>query len=749
MTGHGWIRRSCLMVVAAVLACLAISLPTGAADLLFRRHELNATSAYPSCAVMDVNRDGKADIVCGGFWYEAPNWQRRFLRDVEMIGGRYDDYSNLPLDANGDGWLDLVSANYRSRKLYWIEHPGKSLGAWTPHMVDMPGPMETARLYDIDADGQFDVLPNGVEFAAWWSVASPSSRAKGAPKAERSGPRWTRHDLPKEVAGHGIGFGDVNGDGRGDIVGPRGWLEAPADRRTDRWRWHADFELHRDCSIPILVMDVDGDGDSDLVYARAHNIGVYWLEQAGRPAAPATKGPRWVRHAIDTSISQAHSLLVADLDNDDRTEVIAGKRYLGRDGRDPGEYDPLAIYAYTFDRDKRTWRRRAISEGSKAAFGLDPKAADVDGDGDVDLVAADRSGLFWFENLAAKGNKALATNRPTVVPSYADHSKLLIMKDERGAERPVKTPQEWGQRRAHILAHVQRVMGDLPDPEMRVALDVKVLKEERTEHYTRQTITYAAEPGDRVPAYLLIPHKLTGRAPAMLCLHQTTRIGKGEPAGLGGLKNLHYAHELAERGYVCLAPDYPSFGDYEFDFTAPGRLPSGSMKAIWNNLRGVDLLESAPQVDGDRIGCIGHSLGGHNTIFTAVFDQRIKAMVSSCGFTAFHHYYKGNLAGWTSDRYMPRIRTAHANDPNKVPFDFYELVAALAPRPFFINAPTGDHNFEVTGVKKVVAAAQEVYALRGAKENLYVIYPEVGHDFPETVRREAYAFLDKALKSAK
>jgi dienelactone hydrolase len=542
-------------------------------------------------------------------------------------------------------------------------------------------------------------------------------------------------------------------------VGTRGWLEAPADRRGGRWLWHADFELHRDCGVPILVFDVDGDGDSDIVYGRGHNIGLYWLEQARPVKKPgsskkpgladngsAEKPGNWVRHAIDTSWSQAHSLLLADLDGDSQPEVIAGKRYLGHDGRDPGEYDPLAAYAYSFRRETRTWRRQLISLGGKAAFGLDPKAADVDGDGDVDLVAPDRSGLYWFENLRLKGDKALATNRPPAAPTYADHSKLLVVKDEQGIERPVKTPLDWGQRRAHILANVERVMGDLPDPTLRVPLDVKALKEERTEHYVRQSITYAAEPGDRVPAYLLIPHDLKGRAPAMLCLHQTTRIGKGEPAGLGGLKNLHYAHELAQRGYVCLVPDYPSFGDYDFDFAAPGRLPSGSMKAIWNNLRGVDLLESLPQVDGDRIGCIGHSLGGHNTIFTAVFDQRIKALVSSCGFTAFHHYYKGNLAGWTSDRYMPRIRTAYGNDPGKVPFDFYELVAALAPRPFLINAPVSDSNFEVGGVKKVVAAAQEVYALRGAKEALKAVYPEVGHDFPEDVRREAYAWLDKALK---
>jgi pimeloyl-ACP methyl ester carboxylesterase len=122
----------------------------------------------------------------------------------------------------------------------------------------------------------------------------------------------------------------------------------------------------------------------------------------------------------------------------------------------------------------------------------------------------------------------------------------------------------------------------------------------------------------------------------MLCLHQTTRIGKDEPAGLGGRPTLHYAHELASRGYVCVAPDYPSFGDYPYDFRkASDRYASGSMKAIWNNLRALDLLETLEEVDPDRIGCIGHSLGAHNAIFTAVFDLRIRAVVSSCGFTAF------------------------------------------------------------------------------------------------------------------
>ena len=134
-----------------------------------------------------------------------------------------------------------------------------------------------------------------------------------------------------------------------------------------------------------------------------------------------------------------------------------------------------------------------------------------------------------------------------------------------------------------------------------------------TEKYLRRKVTFTPEPGDRVPAWLLIPRGLPadGTAPAMLCLHQTNKVGKDEPVGLGGSPELPYAHELAERGFVCIVPDYPSFGEYKYDFKTQGaHYPSGSMKAIWNNMRALDLLETIPQVDKTRIGAIGHSLGG-------------------------------------------------------------------------------------------------------------------------------------------
>jgi len=171
------------------------------------------------------------------------------------------------------------------------------------------------------------------------------------------------------------------------------------------------------------------------------------------------------------------------------------------------------------------------------------------------------------------------------------------------------------------------------------------------------------------------------------------------------------------------------------------------MKAIWNNHRAVDLLESLAEVDADRIAAIGHSLGGHNAIFTAVFDQRIRAVISSCGFTGFHDYYKGKLAGWTSDRYMPRLRDVYGLDPDRVPFDFYEVVASFAPRAFFSNSPVADSNFAVEGVKKGIAAAAPIYKLYGDSERLQVRYPECGHDFPPDVREEAYRFIDSVLRA--
>lgn len=205
---------------------------------------------------------------------------------------------------------------------------------------------------------------------------------------------------------------------------------------------------------------------------------------------------------------------------------------------------------------------------------------------------------------------------------------------------------------------------------------------------------------------------------------------------------MRYGVELARRGFIVLAPDYPSFGEHTYDFAAHPEYASGTMKAIWDNSRAVDLLTQMPEVDPARIGVIGHSLGGHNAIFTALFEPRLKAVVSSCGFTSFK---TDDVPSWTGPNYMPRIATVYQNDAARLPFDFDELIAALAPRPFLAVAATRDNDFDVSGVKDTLESARPAYQLLGAPDALTGLYPDSPHDFPPAAREAAYRFLETAL----
>ena len=337
---------------------------------------------------------------------------------------------------------------------------------------------------------------------------------------------------------------------------------------------------------------------------------------------------------------------------------------------------------------------------------------------------------------------AIAWMATVPVPFYDDKADLLHYIDG-GQRRAVRNERDWRTRRAHIVANMQEVMGPLPAAK-KIPLEIVVEEEARLAKFTRRKITFRTRDGDRVPAYLLIPHGAKKRQ-AALALHQTVKIGKSEPAGLGTNPNLRYGEELAERGWVVIAPDYPNFGDYKADAYAMGYI-SATMKGIVNHMRAVDVLISMPEVDPKRIAAIGHSLGGHNSLFVAVFDPRIKAVVTSCGFNSFRKYYGGNLTGWSHKGYMPRIAEVYAKSPEKMPFDFTEVLGALAPRPVFINAPLKDANFEVSGVRDCVAAAQPVYErVFHAPGRLTAVHPDVAHAFPTEVREQAYAFLERSL----
>lgn len=737
MTPRHVIRPVFFTLTALNIAAMSLTITVGATagELAFRRHVINADSEFMAAAVYDINKDGKLDIACGGFWYEAPTWKRHFLRNVEVQGNppRPDGYAHQVLDVNGDGWPDIITVNWRSRSVRWIEHPGADLAKepeWKSHVIATPGNMETGRLCDLLGDGTPCVLPSTVPF--WWELV----RKPGDP------PQWVQHEFPKEIAGHGVGFGDVNGDGRADVIGHAGWLEAPIDRRNGKWVWHPDFELGQ-ASIPILVVDVDGDGLNDLVWTMGHDYGAYWLQQSHGPSGQI----QWTRHAIDTSWAGSHSPLWVDLDGDGTPELVVGRRYLAHEGRDPGEFDPQAIYRYQFDRQTRTWRRYVVSYNDGTCFGLDPVAVDLTGSGRLDLVFGGRHGLYWMENLGPGDPVAQhLTKDPLWFPQYRDHSDLMVVKDESGAQRPVKTAFDAGQRRAQTQAAMQAVLGTLPDSYRRVPLDVKVLSESAANGYTRRKITYASDPTSRVTAYLLIPNDAKPGGRAVICLHDDTPLGKDEPAGLGGRDSMHYADELACRGFVCLVPDYPSYGEDHYDLKANAdKFASGAMKAVWDNVRGIDLLETLPEVNPKRIGILGHGLGGQNALLTAALDYRVSAVASSCGFTSFACYNGGDLTRLADPRQMPRLATAYGLDPARIPFDFAEVLASLVPRHVYVYAPLHDSVNGAEGARRAVEAAAPIYQLRRANGALKLVAPDAARDFPADARAEVYAWLEQRL----
>lgn len=299
-------------------------------------------------------------------------------------------------------------------------------------------------------------------------------------------------------------------------------------------------------------------------------------------------------------------------------------------------------------------------------------------------------------------------------------------------------------------ARLLRLLGTVPAAPPPLA--PKRLERVDLDDVVREKVTYAVEPGERVPAWLFIPARGGPQFPAVLCHHQhggQFQVGKDGPAGLGSTPDQHYAIELARRGYVTLAPDALCFGErqdpagkledaaYE-RFEALHRITEGKTiqgKYVWDARRALDYLETRPEVDRMRLGMIGHSLGGQETLFTAAADPRIRAAASSCGF--------GSL------RTLKRDRILH-NFALFVPGlaehgDYGAVLALVAPRPFLVAARTRDPIFPADGIEETVAAARKAYRARRAADRLGTFYEEGPHEFSPALREAAYSWLDRWL----
>ena len=378
--------------------------------------KLLAVDANEGIDIADIDGDKKLDVVAGRNWYRAPEFTARPLRSIDDWNGYVHSNGDFCFDVDKDGLTDVIAGAFIPTEVHWFKNPGAEglkLGQlWKKNvLVDTKlSQNESSFLHDIDGDGAPEWITNSWKkenpVVIWKFVEAEReftvTKGKGD-KAKKVSQKRVVPSLAKHVVGvegntHGMGFGDINNDGREDILIATGWYERPTGKPLAKlWKFHADWE-HLHASCPMLVRDLDGDGKQDLIWGKGHDYGLYWWQSKG----VGDQGKlEFTEHLIDDRFSQPHTIHFADLDGDGTDELISGKRVRAHNGKDPGGGEAPCMYYYKWNSETNSFARFAIDEGH-VGTGLQIRTGDLNQDGKLDIAVAGKDGTWLLLNQGVK-----------------------------------------------------------------------------------------------------------------------------------------------------------------------------------------------------------------------------------------------------------------------------------------------------------------------------------------------------------
>ncbi len=385
------------MLVVLLAAFLGATAPFAwvregeAREISFQRFQLDPVFRAEGVAVADFNGDGHNDIAAGSVYYAGPDWKMHsILPEPKAFAPKtYSDaFCCFADDVNRDDRPDLIVVDIPGKPTCWFENPGAEGKAWPRHMAVPVTNNESPLWVDVTGDGRPELVCG----------YSPEHDKPDSPRRRMAfawpdplGPWPMRTFSAESGAGsrkyaHGLGAGDVDGDGRTDVVTIEGWYEKPEDADRPEWAFHAaNLGEH---AAHMHVYDFDGDGDADVLSSSAHRFGIWWHEQTA---------DGWKTRTIDQSISQTHAVCLADVDGDGLPDFVTGKRWWAHMGRDPGSDQPAVVVWYELARKHGVpiWTRHTIDDDS--GVGTQFEVTDVNGDGLLDVVTANKKGVYYFE----------------------------------------------------------------------------------------------------------------------------------------------------------------------------------------------------------------------------------------------------------------------------------------------------------------------------------------------------------------